>query len=485
MLSMYLNRPLHTSWLVMFACFALVGGIVGARFLPIGMFSSLAWLLAGIAAIISAFVYQKMWFISFAVIGGGLIGLWRGTTQSANLAVYDQLYLRHVTISGSISDDIDINKRAQMVLRLNNVDVRGHHLTGKMWVTLRTHHLLERSDRVTLEGKVTEGFGTFAASVYDAKLIKVHPPTQPDVALRVRNWFAGGVKLATNEPQTSLGLGYLLGQRRGLPEALSAALIATGLTHVVVASGYNLTILVRLARRLFEKISKYLSFLASSLMILGFIAVTGMSPSMARAGLVAGLSLITWYYGRHIHPFVLLAIAMAITLFINPSYAWGDLGWQLSFAAFAGVMIVAPIMNAYFFGDAKEKTLRRILIETLSAQVCTLPIILYAFGQMSVIAPIANIMILPLVPLAMLGTFIAGIGGLALPMAAQVIGLPAELVLSYMTQTIEYMGKLPWAVQQFTVSSVGVLAMYSIIIIVTLWMWHKTKLDLGATSLVE
>ena len=135
----------------------------------------------------------------------------------------------------------------------------------------------------------------------------------------------------------------------------------------IVASGYNLTILVRLARRLFAKISKYLATLVSCSLVLGFIAMTGASPSMVRAGLVTGLSLLAWYVGRKFHPVVLLGIVSAITVLCNPSYAWGDMGWMLSFAAFAGVIIVAPVMTAYFFSADKVPAIIQILLETLAA----------------------------------------------------------------------------------------------------------------------
>jgi hypothetical protein len=88
-------------------------------------------------------------------------------------------------------------------------------------------------------------------------------------------------------------------------------------------------------------------------MILSFMAITGWSASMTRAGLVAGLSLWAWYYGRKFHPVTLLAIAASVTATVYPPYAWGDIGWALSFAAFAGVMIIAPIVTSYFFGSEK------------------------------------------------------------------------------------------------------------------------------------
>lgn len=102
------------------------------------------------------------------------------------------------------------------------------------------------------------------------------------------------------------------------------------------------------SRKLFLKLSKYLSALLSGIMILCFMAVTGLSPSMTRAGLVSSMSLLAWYYGRGFHPFVLLPVAAAITVLLQPSYVWGDLGWQLSFAAFIGVMVLGPLLQAYF-----------------------------------------------------------------------------------------------------------------------------------------
>ena len=224
------------------------------------------------------------------------------------------------------------------------------------------------------------------------------------------------------------------------------------MTHIIVASGYNLTILVRFSRRIFEKISKYLSMVFSVFMIVAFISITGLSPSMSRAGFVSILCLMTWYYGRKFHPVVLLSIAMAVTLIFNPSYAWGDIGWQLSFMAFAGVMILAPLLQRYFFGDKKIGFIKQILSETISAQIVTAPIIIMSFGQISNLAIIANLLILPLVPLTMFLTFIAGLGSLIFPSYASMIGLPAKFILDYMIEVIKGLSNIPWAVSKFELS---------------------------------
>ncbi len=485
MLRIYLRRRLHSSWQLTAASLALFAGIVLARMIPASVVESPGWLCLGVVLVFMSVWRARVWVIVLALAGGLLIGMWRGSLQATQLSVYKPLYGATVNLSGTVAEDVDINKRDQLVLRLKDVSMNDHKLAGKIWVTTSNHASIQRSDIINISGKLDTGFGTFAAAMYSVEIRTITRPEPGDVALKIRNWFASGVDRATSEPQTSLGLGYLVGQRRGLPEELDTALKTAGLMHIVVASGYNLTILVRLARRLFEKVSKYLSFITASSMIVAFVAITGMSPSMSRAGLVAGLSLLAWYYGRRFHPIALLSFAIAITTYINPSYAWGDLGWQLSFAAFAGVMLVAPIANVYFFGDKPERPLGRILVETMSAQICTLPIILVAFGQASVIAPIANMLILPLVPLAMLLTFIAGIGGLLLPFGAAIVGLPAEAILTYMTQTIYFMGNVPWALQDIELGIIGALIIYIGIGLSTVYMWRKTRYSLRNSSIVE
>lgn len=481
----FFRGSIHASWYIAVASVGIVLGVVIVAMPGIILFNSIAWLLTGIGFIGLAIWRANFSYVCFALAGGLLIGVWRGSVTLDEVAVYDSFIHETVTLQGVVKEDVEINSRGQLVVRLEVHSINNKLSSGMIWMTTDNDGALERGDTIVSRAKLTPGFGSFNATAYSAQIAGVVKSSSADVGLQIRNWFASGVREVIDEPQVSLGLGYLLGQRRGLPEELDAALVAAGLTHVVVASGYNLTILVRLARRLFEKVSKYLAFISASGMILGFIAITGMSPSMSRAGLVAGLALLAWYYGRKFHPLVLLPFAMAVTLLINPAYAWGDLGWQLSFAAFGGVMIVAPLVQAYFFGDKKERTLRRILIETISAQISTLPIILVAFGQFSTIAPVANLLILPFVPLAMLLTFIAGIGGLILGEAGRIIGIPAELLLGYMTTSAQFMGDLPWAVQSMTIPFGVAVGMYIVIGAGCVYMAHRTKLSLAQTSLVE
>ena len=181
----------------------------------------------------------------------------------------------------------------------------------------------------------------------------------------------------------------------------------------------------------------------------------------------------------------IILLAIAITVMFNPSYAWGDLGWQLSFAAFAGVMIVAPLLQRYFFGDSKPGVVRQILGETISAQLVTAPILIMSFGQLSNVAIISNLLILPFVPLTMLLTFVAGVGSLMLPSLAIFIALPATWLLKYMVAVTNYLASLPWAMSEFNLAWWIVIICYVMIVAVCVYMWRATKLDLHDTNLVE
>lgn len=479
-----LNRRPHVSWLIAILCFGLLVGVFLARFVEPILFSSIVWCIAGVVLIALVLWRRYVYLIPLLVIGGMIIGLWRGSTQNIELQAMQQIYGKNI-ISGVVSDDVDSDASGNLVIRLGTLSVAGKSLAGTLWVSAKSDLDIKRSDQVTIEGKIGKGFGSFAGTIYQAKVTAVKRPQPGDVARVVRDWFADSVRSAIPGPQASLGIGYLVGQKRALPADLVEALQIAGLTHVVVASGYNLTILVRLARRLFEKVSKYLSALSSSIMIASFIAVTGLSPSMSRAGLVAGLSLAAWYYGRKFHPLVLLLFAAAVTVMVNPSYIWGDLGWQLSFSAFGGVMILAPLLQRFFFGDKKQGLVRQILGETVSAVIVTAPILISAFGQFSNISIIANLLVLPFVPLAMLLTFVAGVGALIIPAGAVIIGLPANWLLTYMIDVTQYLSHLSWAVSIVQLSSIGVGICYVVLIAICIYLWRVTKYDLREANIVE
>lgn len=478
-----LKLPVHKSWIVASSAAGIVAGLALSHQLTV--LASWPWVLVGLGLLIGATILSRRVVLPLAILAGLLIGGARGATDLEKQAVWSGAIGQTVTLRGTVVEDIDRGKNGEITLRLANLRYKNRPLSGEVWLSLSGEAPIRRSDIIQVEVLLRDGFGSFVASGYKAELVDLVRPKHGDVALDVRDWFADAVRKVIDEPMASLGLGFLTGQRRSLPPELDDALRTVGLTHIVVASGYNLTILVRLIKRLFEKHSRFQTVFFASLLIGGFIAITGMTPSMMRAGLVTGLALGAWYIGRQFHPVRLLVLAAAITGLITPSYVWGNLGWQLSFLAFSGVMILAPLMQRYFFGENPPGLIRQILGETLSATIMTLPLLLLYFGKFSVVALLANMLVLPLLPLAMLATFVAGLGEIVSGFSYQIIGLPAELVLGYMLKVTEFFASLPWAIVEVEVPGWQAGIMYLALIGAMLYMWRATKLNLRNSSIIE
>lgn len=477
----WLTGKTHVSWLIAGGSGGLVMGVWLALYVSIGV----AWALFGIAVVIGMFFVRRRYSVVVAGVAFSVVGCWYGSASLSDAQRLAPLIGEVVTLSGTVREDPSLSGDGSMSLQLHKLRLGGYDVSGAVWVSLARKETIARGDEVTLNGELTAGFGNFVGTMYRSSVREITRPVPGDLGRVVRDWFADAVRLGIPEPQASLGIGFLTGQKSALPEELSEQLRIAGLTHIVVASGYNLTILVRLARRLFKKHSQFLATSSSMAMIVSFIAVTGLSPSMTRAGLVSGLSLVAANYGRSIHPFVLLPFIAAITVLWQPSFVWGDLGWQLSMTAFAGVMIVAPLLQAYFFGPTPPGLLRQILGETVAAHLVTLPLIVMSFGTVSHVAIIANLLIVPFVPLAMLLTFIVGIAGLVAPGIVAIIALPVSWLLTYMTAVAEFLAELPWA--QAEVSAVaGAAPLYVVgLISFCVYMQRKTKFQLREVNIVD
>ncbi|HSW81357.1 MAG TPA: ComEC/Rec2 family competence protein [Candidatus Saccharimonas sp.] len=441
------------------------------------------WLLASLPILAWIACKKRAAFVVPACMCIGLLlGVSRGAVTQNQLDIYGDYVGHTVTIFGIVNDDSHYNGKGQRDMLLTNVTVQGRSPPGAVRITTLSFVQPQRGDKVMVTGKLYSGFGNYQAAIYFGTVTVV--ATQPDVFSVARRQVVAGLYSVLPDTQASLAVGILLGVKTQLPANLTAQLNTLSLTHIVVASGYNLTVLIRLARRLFEKRSKFQTVAAGTLLMAGFIAVTGLGASMGRAMLVTALSLVAWYYGRHIHPVILLLVSAAITAAVNPLYIWGDLGWWLSFLAFAGVLVVAPLLQAVIWRKRKPKFIGQLIVETVAAEVMTIPILLCSFGNLSAAGLLANLLVVPLVPLVMLLTAIAGMLNFMAPLAATV-ALPASWLLSYILHTMNALAQLKWAIANFTISWQTMVALYLVIGFCAWCMWRCTRHDFLAANVVE
>lgn len=471
-------KKIHISWHITgFAAGVLAGAALAIAW-PSNSVDT-TWLVMGAALMGVVMTRRSRWLFVVALLAGLLCGGWRGLGEQRALRAYGPYFEQHLQVSGVLRDDISQGPHGDQRFELQEVRISdGPILHGKIWVSTPQKSNAKRGDRIVVSGVFGKGFGNTTAAMSRASVVRVEHSVPGDIPRVFRDWFAQGIRHGIDEPQASLGIGYLTGQRSTLPTELDEQLRIVGLTHAVVASGYNLTILVAFTRNCLMVVSKYTATLAAGLLICCFMLITGFSPSMTRAGLVSGISLGAWYYGRTTHPLVLLPVAAAITVLLCPAYIWGDIGWSLSFAAFAGIVIISPLLRRYFWtrGD-NPPFLLGILVDTAAAQLVTLPIILFSFGQYAVYALLANMLVLPLVPLAMALTFFTGVVALALPGLVSFVAWPATAVLKYMIWVIGEIAGLPDAQTEVVFTIHHLVGSYLFLLIACFWLWRKTGVD--------
>ncbi|HSX02065.1 MAG TPA: ComEC/Rec2 family competence protein [Candidatus Saccharimonadia bacterium] len=467
-------RRTTAMWLT---CGVILGGLTLGR---LGVVApSWAWAVATglvLATGALALAGRRRWLVGALLVAALVAGLWRAQVWRAQQAAWLGLVGQSVSLDGVVADDPGVAAGGSLNFNLGQLRRAGRPVPGQLSVHMHQTNL-HRGWQVHAEGKVKPGFGNSPVELSYPKLTVVS--THQSWLEQLRQRFFVGMKGALPEPIASFALGLLVGVRALIPKALQDQLALVGLSHLVAVSGYNLTIIVAAAHRLLARLGRGVALAASLWLIGGFVLVTGASASIVRAALVSVLALLATFYGRRFQPLVLIALTAAATALYRPDFLT-DLGWLLSFLAFFGIMILAPAVSARLGNP--HNLLVRLFIESTAAQVMTIPIILFAFGQLSIVAPLTNLIVLPMVPLAMLLSFAAGLAGLLLPAFAGWLAWPAGLLLHFMLKLIGGFAGLPWAGTTFRIDLVTMLAMYASLLVAVLLL-QCTNRRTGATEL--
>ena len=255
--------------------------------------------------------------------------------------------------------------------------------------------------------------------------------------------------------ESSLLSGILLGIDQEIPEYLESAYRTTGTVHIIAISGFNIALITGLVIRLFRRIFKpaWAGILAVSA-VLFYTFLVGAEPSVVRAAIMGSLSIPAFYIGRRIIGVNSLTVAAAVMLLLNPLLLW-DLGFQLSYLATLGLMVLAdPVLtNLQIWMDGRftERAIQTampfcvLLVSTLCAQFAVSPVVLGLSPDLLPYSLAANLIILPLQPPLMV------IGGAAVltffifpPMGA-LIARFAWVLAAFSNQVVLHFAKLRFA----------------------------------------
>lgn len=438
--------------------------------------------------------------VSFMIIAGVIIGLARGGAVEAELNQYDQFVGDEVVVKGELIEDAKLDG-GKLVGELKDVTVALNKQTldfvGKVWFSVDgIERAPKRHNQMVVQGLMDSGFGNYAATIQSGKIVAVDGDNRTQID-EVRDTFNGALSQVVEPDKLGLAMGILTGQQTNISTATEDVFAAASLTHILVASGYNLTVLVRFVRRLLAKRSRLVALILSSTVVVLFAMVTGSSASMNRALIVSLTSLALWYVGRKIHPVVMLSAIAALTAMLDPTMIWGDLGWYLSFASFAAVIIVAPLLMDLLGGldgavnDSQSvrqriksivSSVKQVAVETISVQLITTPLILLFMGSTSLTGLITNIIVLPILPLTMLTTFVAGLSSIVLPMSiAGIVAAPSNLLLGIVSGIASWGSDLPGNNIEYQPTLVVVVGYYIVLlvamVIIKLWTGHDYRGD--------
>ncbi len=307
----------------------------------------------------------------------------------------------------------------------------------------------------------------------------------PAALARMKHAFLNGLATTLPEPYASLAGGVVIGGKTGLGSELQDAFTRSGLVQIIVLSGYNVMIVAEwvMAALARLKLSRRWSSLAGAGAILVFVGVAGASATAVRAALMAFIALYARATGKSYAAGRALLAAIFVMLLWNPLYLAFDPGFGLSVAATAGLIWLAPLVEQ-LLSEGRARLFRRggvvqrhpraplgarglsetlsekVLPEssgfwketvatTLAAQIAVLPLLLYFTGNLSLVAIPANLITMPMVPLAMAFSALAGFAGMlfghVLPLLGIILALPAYEANAFLIYVAQKAATLPFA----------------------------------------
>ncbi len=301
--------------------------------------------------------------------------------------------------------------------------------------------------------------GAGTAETYHAyvEILESHQASAfKDALFRFREHALHTLHTLLPEPQSSLLAGILLGIETGISDELGAAFSATGTTHIIAISGFNLSIIAgvfaAIANRLLGRRGEVIVALGG---VWIYTVLVGASAAVVRAAVMASVAVLARHEGRGVHGPTSLASAAFLMSLLNPYVLW-DVGFQLSLAATMGLILytdpltesVRRWLTQFIHEERAEQVLGLLsdaLLVTLAAQITTTPIIVATFGRLSLVTLLTNILILPVQSFVMLWGALALLGGLIIRPLGQIFSWLAWAFLTYTIEMVRWTAQVPHA----------------------------------------
>lgn len=268
------------------------------------------------------------------------------------------------------------------------------------------------------------------------------------ILIEIKGYGLRGIESVLSYDSAAFLKGILFGNTEEFSESFKEAMKLSGTTHIVALSGYNITILANAISAVFLLFfAPHTAMILAASGIFGFVVMTGASPSVVRAGILGIILLFGKRFGNDRDmKNIILCTALCMVL-INPYVLLYDVGFQLSFLAFLGIVYITPLGNALFLGRRKRiSSWRENFVSTLSAQIMVLPVLLSQFGSVSIVSVPANLIILEFIPFTMAVGFFVMLCGIISSVIAFIPATTLEYLLYCEMAVIRFFGLVGGAV---------------------------------------
>lgn len=363
-------------------------------------------------------------------------------------------------VAGIIAKEPDVRENSmRLTVRMENTD-------EKVLVVTKKFPEFAYGDRVEMEGKIErpENFTSDTGREFDYisylqkdRIFYEMPFPKITVLSRgegsallaglfaVKNVFLDGISRILPEPHSGLMGGVLFGEKRALGKDLSEDFRIAGIVHIIVLSGYNITIIADFLMRFFSFLPRIAGMGMGAFGIVLFALMTGAGASTIRASIMALLVIFARATGRTEDSLHFLFIAAFAMVALNPMILLYDPSFQLSFLATLGLFLLQPELLRRLSHVTSKWGMRETLSATLATQIFVLPLLLYQTGIFSIVALPVNLLILPTIPAAMFFGFFTGLCALVSETLALVFGMLSYLLLSFVLLVVRIAVGMPFA----------------------------------------
>lgn len=375
-------------------------------------------------------------------------------------------YVGQADVVGQVLNDPDRRERSlRLVVSVDTI--QAERAQGVLLVQADRDARVVYGDTIHATGKITlpEVFETDTGHIFDypnylvAQGISAQMSYANVEVLQPAGWSLQGMLFAIKhvferslerllpEPQNALMAGMLLGEKHGMPKEVVDAFVASGLIHVVVLSGYNISIVADAVFRVLALLPRGVQFGVGSVLMIFFALMAGTGAATVRALLMALITVLARYYNRSTLALRALAVAVGVMVLWNPYVLLHDPSFILSVLATFGLITLSPWVEGWLPKTLTQApSLHSIAASTIAVQLFLLPALLYFSGVLSFFALPANMLVLPLVPLTMLLGFVAGVFGVLSPLLGFVPALFADVLLAWVLWVAATTAHLPFSV---------------------------------------